>query len=105
MRRAGAMRDDSDTATEGRKIRCGTIGVGRMGRHHARVYATLPECELVGVVDADRGRREQVAQKHECRAFETVEELLDAGIDAASVAVPTIFHRAVSDSLLNAGGA
>ena len=47
----------------GRKIRCGAIGVGRMGRHHARVYATLPDCELVGVVDADKDRGEAVAAK------------------------------------------
>jgi predicted dehydrogenase len=88
---------------DGRKIRCGAIGVGRMGRHHARVYATLPDCELVGVVDADRARREQLAEKHGCRAFADVGELLDAGIDAASVAVPTTHHRSVAEPLLNAG--
>lgn len=86
----------------GRKIRCGTIGVGRMGRHHARVYASLPDCELVGVVDADKSRREQLAEKHGCRAFATVDELLDAGIDAASIAVPTSHHRAVAEPLLRA---
>lgn len=86
----------------GRKIRCGAIGVGRMGRHHARVYSQLADCELIGVVDADQERREQVAQKHGCRAFATVNELLDAGIDAASVAVPTTYHRAVAEPLLKA---
>jgi len=85
-----------------RKIRCGAIGVGRMGRHHARVYSQLPECELVGIVDADPARREQVAQKHGCQAFGTVEELLKAGIDVASVAVPTTYHRAVAEPLLKA---
>ncbi|MDR0310133.1 MAG: Gfo/Idh/MocA family oxidoreductase, partial [Acidobacteriota bacterium] len=34
------------------KIRVGVIGVGALGQHHARVYASLPEAELVGVVDA-----------------------------------------------------
>jgi predicted dehydrogenase len=86
----------------GRKIRCGTVGVGRMGRHHARVYAQLPECELVGVVDADQARREQVAEKHGCQSFSTVNELLEAGIDVASVAVPTTYHRAVAEPLLKA---
>ncbi|MBL9031840.1 MAG: Gfo/Idh/MocA family oxidoreductase [Phycisphaerae bacterium] len=87
----------------GKKIRCGAIGVGRMGRHHARVYATLPECELVGVVDEDRARREQAAEKHGCRAFERVEQLIEAGIDAASIAVPTTAHQAVANRLLDAG--
>lgn len=94
--RAGGGRFD------GQKIRCGAIGVGRMGRHHARVYATLPECELVGVVDADQARREQLAEKHGCKAFSRVEELLEEGIDAASIAVPTTHHRAVAEPLLRA---
>ncbi|MFN0133307.1 MAG: Gfo/Idh/MocA family oxidoreductase [Phycisphaerales bacterium] len=87
----------------GRKMRCGAVGVGRMGRHHARVYATLPECELVGVVDDDRTRREQIAEKHGCRAFERVEQLIEAGVDAASIAVPTTAHQNVANQLLDAG--
>jgi predicted dehydrogenase len=87
----------------GRKIRCGAVGVGRMGRHHARVYATLPECELVGVVDADEARREALADKHNCKAFATVDELIDAGIDACSIATPTTSHYAVAAPLLRAG--
>ena len=87
---------------EGRKVRCATIGVGRMGRHHARVYAQLPDCELVGVVDHDFDRAQSTAEKHGCRAFRTVDELIGAGIDAASVAVPTTFHRAVAEPLLKA---
>ena len=84
----------------GRKIRCGAIGVGRMGRHHARVYATLPDCELVGVVDADKDRGESVAAKHNCKAFQRVDQLIEAGVDVASVAVPTTYHRSVAESLL-----
>ena len=44
-----------------RPLRCGVIGVGRMGRHHARVYAQLPDTELVGVVDANSDRAGDVA--------------------------------------------
>jgi predicted dehydrogenase len=73
-----------------------------MGRHHARVYATLPECQLVGVVDADLDRAKAAAEKHGCEAFPTVKALIDAGIDAASVAVPTTQHRTVAESLLKA---
>jgi predicted dehydrogenase len=86
-----------------RRIRCGVVGVGRMGRHHARVYAGLDGCELVGVVDADDARRSEVADRHETRGFETVEQLLSAGVDAVSVAVPTTFHKPVAEKLLGAG--
>jgi predicted dehydrogenase len=103
MGAATMVKDAGTDRFDGRKVRCGAIGVGRMGRHHARVYATLPDCQLVGVVDADQARREQAAEKHGCRAFSRVEELLDAGIDAASVAVPTTYHRAVAEPLLKAG--
>jgi len=86
-----------------RKIRCGVVGVGRMGQHHARVYAQLPECELVGVVDAKPQRRAELAEKHGCAEFETVDQLLAAGVDAVSVAVPTTFHRVSAEPLLSAG--
>jgi predicted dehydrogenase len=88
---------------DGRKIRAGTVGVGRMGRHHARVYSQLADCELVGVVDAETDRAEALAEKHACRAFGTVEELIDAGVNVCSIAVPTTYHRIVAEPLLKAG--
>ncbi len=93
------------TRADGRpaRPRCGVIGVGRMGRHHARVYADLSDCDLVGVVDADRERREAIAEKHGCKAFEHVEQLLEAGVDAVSIAVPTVYHRRSAEPLLQAG--
>jgi len=86
----------------GRKIRCGVVGVGRMGQHHARVYSKLSGCELVGVVDANQTRRAEIAGKFETKGFGTVEELIAAGVDAVSIAVPTTFHRAVAEPLLKA---
>ncbi len=88
---------------EGRPVRCGAVGVGRMGRHHARVYATMKGCELVGVVDQDQDRAADVAAQRGCRAFRTVEELIEAGVDAVSVAVPTTHHYASARPLLEAG--
>jgi predicted dehydrogenase len=88
---------------KGRAIRCGAIGVGRMGRHHARVYSQLADCELVGVCDASQERVEAISKQFGCRGFSRVEDLVDAGIDVASVAVPTTYHREVAERLLNAG--
>jgi len=44
-------------------LRCGVIGVGRMGSHHARLYAESADAELVGVVDSDPARREEAARR------------------------------------------
>ena len=85
-------------------LRVGVVGVGHLGYHHARNYAALPEAELVGVVDADADRASKVAGEF-CgdRAFGTIQELLDAGIQAASVVVPTSAHRDVALELIEAG--
>lgn len=88
---------------DGGPIRCGVVGVGRMGQHHARVYHQLPECLLVGVADANTDRRETVAEKFACGSFESVAALLEAGVDAVSIAVPTTHHYAAAAPLLEAG--
>lgn len=87
---------------QGRPVRCAVVGVGRMGQHHARVYATQAGCQLVGVVDASKPRREEIAAKFNCPAYERVEQLLDAGVDAVSVAVPTTKHFEMARPLLEA---
>jgi tRNA isopentenyl-2-thiomethyl-A-37 hydroxylase MiaE len=48
------------TATTTGTLRCGVIGVGKMGRHHARLWTQVEGCDLVGVVDTSAERRQQV---------------------------------------------
>jgi len=74
-----------------------------MGQHHARKYAALEGSELVGVVDGDEDRRETIADSVGCRAFADERELLDAGVDAVSIAVPTTYHLKCAAPLLEAG--
>jgi len=74
-----------------------------MGRHHARVYADLEGCDLIGVVDADAERAGQIADRHECRAMDSVRALIDAGVQAVSIAVPTTAHAEVAGPLLEHG--
>jgi len=81
----------------------GVVGVGRMGRHHARVLSEMPGVTLLGVVDADPERREDAAEQRGCRAMGTVDELLAAGAKAAVIAVPTVHHLAAARPLLEAG--
>jgi len=84
-------------------VRAGVVGVGHLGYHHARIYNELPDVELAGVVDTDPGRGREVAGAFGTQAFESVEALCAAGVDAASVVTPTTSHRGVSLALLEAG--
>ena len=43
-------------------LRCGVVGVGKMGRHHARLWTQVAGCDLVGVVDSSAERRQQMVQ-------------------------------------------
>jgi predicted dehydrogenase len=85
------------------------VGVGAFGRNHARIYHQLAEqgeaVRLVGVVDPDVGRADALAREFGCRAFGSVEQLITthSEVQAASVAVPTVRHLAVSRALMEAG--
>jgi predicted dehydrogenase len=85
-------------------MRVAVIGVGHLGQHHARIYAAMDDVELVGVVDTNRARGEEIARKFGSIAFADARQL-DGRVDAVSVAVPTEAHLAVSLPLLDAGTA
>lgn len=81
------------------KIRCGVAGVGSLGQHHARIYATLSGAELAGIFEPNNARAAEICAKFNCRRFATIEELGDA-CDAVSVVVPTDRHAEVALPLL-----
>ncbi|RPH77822.1 MAG: gfo/Idh/MocA family oxidoreductase [Nitrospiraceae bacterium] len=83
-------------------LRAGVIGVGHLGQHHARLYASLPGSQLIGVVDQSIERAQMVADRHGARVFRTVDELLPH-VDVLSVAVPTSGHYSVAKVCLEAG--
>ncbi|CAB5002477.1 unannotated protein [freshwater metagenome] len=81
-------------------LRAGLIGLGMMGRHHARVLASLPGVDFVGVCDP-AGDANNLAQGRTVVA--TVAELVAMKIDYAMVAVPTIYHLEIGKELAAAG--
>jgi predicted dehydrogenase len=84
------------------KIRCGVVGTGSLGQHHARIYATMKDAVLAGICDTDADRAAGIAARHGCRAFASVDELA-AACDAVSVVVPTDRHAQVALPLLARG--
>ena len=83
-------------------VRVGVVGVGALGRHHTRVWASQPGARLVGVHDIDAGRAQAVAREFGCPAMLDLEALL-AEAEAVSVAVPTVDHHAVAHRALEIG--
>ncbi len=81
-------------------LRVGLIGLGMMGRHHARVLRELPGVDLVAVADA-YGDPHGVAGG--LPVLSSVEELIAAGLDMAVAAVPTGMHEEVGLALADAG--
>jgi predicted dehydrogenase len=78
------------------------VGVGHLGKEHARILAGMPDVELVGVVDSNAELARNVASRLGCPAYADWKPLID-GLDAAIVAVPTPYHHAVATALLAHG--
>lgn len=83
-------------------MRVAVVGVGHLGKHHARILASLPGVTLVGVVDTDAGRAAQVADANGTTVIPDARDLVGR-VDAAVVSVPTSSHAAVALPLLEAG--
>ena len=85
-----------------RSLRVAVVGVGHMGRHHARIYGELDDCELVAVIDKDIDRAREIAGKHGGTAYSSAADVAGE-LDAASVAVPTVYHAEVAVPLMERG--
>ncbi|MBE6393382.1 MAG: Gfo/Idh/MocA family oxidoreductase [Lentisphaerae bacterium] len=84
------------------KLKVGVIGVGVLGRHHARLYAESPNAEVVGIFDVQKDAAEKVGAEFNLKVFEKWEELA-AQCDALSVAVPANYHAQTTIPLLEMG--
>ena len=85
-----------------KRLRVGVVGVGHLGQHHARILASLPDVELVAVVDSRPEQAQTIADKFGTRAVADYHELLGL-VDAVSIAVPTVLHREVAGTFLSRG--
>ncbi|CAN5607094.1 Gfo/Idh/MocA family oxidoreductase [soil metagenome] len=83
-------------------LRAAVIGIGHLGRHHARILGGLDGARLVGVVDTVKARADEAAQATGARACTDFRELLGE-VDAVCVAVPTELHREVAMPFLERG--
>lgn len=93
---------NSDKSSE---LRSAVIGVGSLGRHHARNYAELAQkglTTLVGVCDVDAQTAREIADQHSCECFTDWHNLLDK-IDVVSIVTPTETHCEIACRFLEKG--
>ena len=83
-------------------LRVGVVGVGHIGKNHARLYAELAGAQFTAVYDTDRAVAEQRAAEFGARAAASLEEFADL-VDAASIATPTNTHFEIGSELLRRG--
>jgi predicted dehydrogenase len=85
-----------------KRLRMAVIGVGHLGKEHARILAGLRDVELVGVADVNPEQAHAVAHRVGTQAFADYWPLLNL-VDAASIAVPTSQHVPVAREFLRRG--
>lgn len=84
------------------KTRVAVVGVGHLGKEHARVYAGLPDVELVAVADPHAARGQEIAKRYGVKWAPDYKDLLNE-VDAVSVAAPTIYHFDITMDFLENG--
>lgn len=94
-----SKRQDQESMTA--PIPIGVIGVGSMGRNHARVYRETPYVDLVGVTDVDSSRARSVAAEFDCEPLSRAAMFEMA--EAVSIAVPTEYHYEIGMESLEHG--
>lgn len=83
------------------RVRAAVVGAGNMGRHHVRVLGSMPDVDLVGIVDPDAERASTHAASADTSLFASLEELPD--VDFAVVATPTEHHVETALALIARG--
>jgi len=84
------------------RTKTAVIGVGHLGKFHARIHKENPRAELVAVVDANTDRASAIALELGCAVFSEASSL-PRDVQAVSIAVPTAYHASVAIPLLERG--
>jgi predicted dehydrogenase/nucleoside-diphosphate-sugar epimerase len=86
-----------------RKFRAGLVGAGNICEFHVAAIKALPDVELVGVTDLDRKRAQANAERWGTIAFDSLEQLIDAGANVIHVLTPPSSHAKIAIAALDKG--
>jgi UDP-N-acetylglucosamine 3-dehydrogenase len=85
-------------------LKAAVIGVGSMGKNHARVYQEMDETQLIGIADIEETTLRSVQKKYQVEGYSNYQELLkNAKPDIVTIAVPTALHEEVASEVMKSG--
>jgi len=84
-------------------IKAAVIGLGAMGKNHARIYADMESVELIGICDSNKETVDKFAEKYSTKGFSDCDTLITAKPDVVTIATPTITHKEIAIKCLKAG--
>lgn len=82
------------------KLKTAVIGVGKLGKHHARWLKTIPISELVGVYDIDNEKARAIADEYGIKLFSNLSDLVGE-VEAVSIAATTTAHHEIAQKLID----
>ncbi len=83
-------------------VKVGVIGVGHLGQHHVKHFASLANADLVGVYDLNPTRANEIANQYNVKSYNNIDELLST-CDAVSIVTPTTQHAEIAERCIMSG--
>jgi predicted dehydrogenase len=84
------------------KLRTGIVGVGSIGKNHARIYSELAGAQFCAIHDTNTALAEEISSTYNVPVAESLEDFAQR-IDAATIATPTPTHFETAQYLLSQG--
>jgi predicted dehydrogenase len=97
-----AVKAAEPPVAEADRVPIGVVGVGQMGRHHARILSTLGPARLVGIADLNLDKARELGKEHGAPAFRSADEF-PPETRAVVIAAPTPAHHVLARSFLERG--
>ena len=85
-----------------KKVKVGVVGVGHLGQHHVKHFASIPNADLVGIYDLDSTRADDISKQFKTKSFSNINDIL-AVCDAISIVTPTTQHAEIAELCIKSG--
>jgi predicted dehydrogenase len=82
-----------------KRVRTAVIGAGKMGAIHAKVYAQLPQCDFIAVVDVDTNKAKTLADQYNCMSSTDCTDIIGK-VDAVTISTPTVTHLELAEKFI-----